>query len=434
MEEWEAFHARLDKSAELVLDKVTRAGGSIMRNVLALILAGGKGTRLFPLTLHRAKPAVPFGGQYRIIDFTLSNCLNSGIRKIAVLTQYKSYSLDRHLRLGWNIFDPERAQFIISVPPQKRVGEDWYRGTADAVFQNLFLVQQEKPDFLFVLSGDHVYKMDYARMLDFHMETKADATIGAIEVHSGAASRFGILEVDGEHRVVNFVEKPRSPAAFSSDASVCFANMGVYLFTLEHLNHYLSEDSIHSTQHDFGRDILPNMAKESRVMAYEFRDENRKESRYWRDIGTLDSYWEANLDLVAVDPLFNLYDQHWPIRTFHGQDPPAKFVFAEDGPNRRVGSALDSIVCNGVIISGSRVERSVLSPNVRVEEYAAVSDSVVMENVIIGQNSRIRRAIIDKDTVIPPKTEIGFEPDSDRKRFVLSDNGVVVVNKEMFQG
>lgn len=405
-----------------------------MINALAMILAGGKGTRLHPLTLHRAKSAVPFGGQYRIIDFTLSNCINSNIRKIAVLTQYKSYSLDRHLRLAWDVVDPELGEFIISVPPQQRVSEDWYRGTADAVYQNLYLVQQENPDYLFVLSGDHVYKMDYAEMLAYHQNTKADATIGAIEVSSGAASRFGVVEVDAQRRVTNFEEKPRVPKTHPANAAVCYANMGVYLFNLDSLVHYLIEDTNQPTSHDFGKDILPQMIKEARVMAYEFRDENRKEVRYWRDIGALDSYWEANMDLVAVDPLFNLYDQQWPVRTYHGQYPPAKFVFAQEFKGGRLGIALDSIVCNGCIISGSRIQRSVLSPNIRVEDYSEISDSILMENVTIGQNCKIRKTIIDKDTLIPSKTEIGYDLEADRKRFMMTDSGIVVVNKEMLLG
>jgi glucose-1-phosphate adenylyltransferase len=402
-----------------------------MQNVLVLILAGGKGARLFPLTLHRAKPAVPFGGQYRIIDFTLSNCLNSHIRKIAVLTQYKSYSLDRHLRMAWNVIDPELGEFLISLPPQQRVSEDWYRGTADAVYQNLYLVQQENPNYLFVLSGDHIYKMDYSEMLAYHIDTKADATIGVIEVTSSAASRFGVLEVDAQQRVVTFVEKPKIVDNPVSKAAVCYANMGVYLFNRESLTHYLMEDANQHTHHDFGKDILPKMVGEARVMAYEFRDENRKEVRYWRDIGTLEAYWEANMDLVAVDPLFNLYDKEWPVRAYHGQHPPAKFVFAEEFKGGRLGIALDSIVCNGCIISGGRVERSVVSPNVRINEHAEVVDSVIMENIVIGQQSKIRKAIIDKDTMIPPKTEIGYDLEADRNRFMVTDSGIVVINQEM---
>ncbi|MCI0529707.1 MAG: glucose-1-phosphate adenylyltransferase [Nitrospira sp.] len=402
-----------------------------MRNVLALILAGGKGSRLLPLTLHRAKPAVPFGGHYRIIDFTLSNTLNSNIRKVAVLTQYKSYSLDRHLRLAWNVVDPEVGEFIISVPPQQRVGQDWYRGTADAVYQNLYLIQQENPNHLFVLSGDHIYKMDYSEMLACHLDAKADATIGVIEVTSSAVSRFGVLEVDARQRVVSFVEKPQVTDAYLSNAMVCYANMGVYLFNVDVLTPYLVQDANHPTHHDFGRDILPKMVKEAQVMAYEFRDENRKQVRYWRDIGTLEAYWEANMDLVAVDPHFNLYDKQWPVRTYHGQHPPAKFVFAEEFKGGRLGIALDSIVCNGCIISGSRVERSVVSPNVRINEDTEVFDSAIMENVVIGQHCKIRKTIIDRDTVVPPKTEIGYDLETDRNRFMVTDSGIVVINQEM---
>ena len=402
-----------------------------MRNVMALILAGGKGARLFPLTQHRAKPAVPFGGQYRIIDFTLSNCLNSNIRKIAVLTQYKSYSLDRHVRLAWNVVDPELGEFIVTVPPQQRVSEDWYRGTADAVYQNLSLVQQESPEHLFVLSGDHIYKMDYAKMLDFHRDTKADATIGAIEVSSGAASRFGVIEVDAKQRIVAFEEKTTVPKTYNTDAAMCYANMGVYLFNIDSLAYYLAEDANSPTQHDFGKDILPKMVKEARVMAYEFSDENKKEARYWRDVGTLDSYWEANMDLIAVDPLFNLYDQEWPVRTHHGQYPPAKFVFAEDFASGRVGLAMNSIVSSGCIISGARVDCSVLSPSVRVDEHSEVSHSVIMENVTIGPHCKIRKTIIDKGTVIPPKTEIGYDFRVDAIRFMATESGIIVVNKEM---
>lgn len=402
-----------------------------MLNALAMILAGGKGTRLHPLTLHHAKSAVPFGGQYRIIDFTLSNCINSNIRKIAVLTQYKSYSLDRHLRLAWDVVDPELGEFIISVPPQQRVSEDWYRGTADAVYQNLYLIRQENPDYLFVLSGDHIYKMDYAEMLAYHRDTRADATIGAIEVSSGAASRFGVIEVDAQRRVMNFEEKPSIPKTHPTNTAVCYANMGVYLFNLDSLIYYLTEDANRPTYHDFGRDILPQMIKEARVMAYEFRDKNRKQVRYWRDIGTLDSYWEANMDLVAVDPLFNLYDQQWPVRTYHGQYPPAKFVFAQEFKGGRLGIALDSIVSNGCIVSGARIERSVLSPNVRIEDYSEISDSILMEDVIIGQNCKIRKAVIDKESLIPSKTEIGYDMEADRKRFMVTDSSIVVVNKEM---
>jgi len=402
-----------------------------MQNVLAMILAGGKGARLSPLTQHRAKPAVPFGGHYRIIDFTLSNCLNSGLRKIALLTQYKSFSLDRHIRMGWNVLNPELKEFLISLPPQQRVGEEWYRGTADAVFQNLYAVQNEKPDYLFVLSGDHIYKMNYAEMLSYHEQNRADVTLATIEVDRPSASRFGILEMDEGHRVLSFEEKPREPKSRSQTRPVFHASMGVYLFNTNTLTDYLRKDAEKPTQHDFGRDILPQMIKETRVFAYEFLDQNKKTVKYWRDIGTLDSYWESNMDLVSVDPLFNLYDREWPVRTYHGQFPPAKFVFAEEFEDGRLGIALDSIVCNGCIISGARVNRSVLSPNVRIEDHSLVEDSVIMEYVTIGRHCRIRKAILDKDVHLPDKMEIGFDPDVDRKRFMMTESGVVVVTKEM---
>jgi len=411
-----------------------------MQNILAMVLAGGKGERLYPLTLHRAKPAVPFGGKYRIIDFTLSNCLNSGLRKIAVLIQYKSHSLDRHIRRGWNILNQEVGEFIASIPPQQRIGEDWYKGTADAVYQNLFLMDNEQPDFLLVLAGDHIYKMNYAEMYDFMITKQADVVVGAIEFPLAEASRFGVIGVDDECRIVRFDEKPKHPMPLPSDPAQAFVSMGIYLFRAEvirkqltdsRISTLLSTDTKHESLHDFGKNIIPRMIQNSRVFAFKFHDENKKAVKYWRDIGTLDAYWEANMDLVAVDPLFNMYDQMWPIRTYQGQFPPAKFVFADDYEGGRMGIALDSIVCGGCIISGARVQNSVLSPNVLVQDHAEVRESVVMENVVIGEHSRIRRAIIDKDVNIPPKTEIGYDPDADRSRFTVTDSGLVAISKGM---
>jgi glucose-1-phosphate adenylyltransferase len=402
-----------------------------MRDILAMILAGGKGERLFPLTQHRAKPAVPFGGKYRIIDFTLSNCLNSGIRQLAVLIQYKSYSLDRHIRTGWNILNPEVGEFIASIPPQQRISEDWYRGTADAVYQNLFLLDNEQPEFVLILAGDHIYKMNYAEMFDFLQDKQADVVVGAIEIPLHEASRFGVIGVDQDYRIQQFAEKPERPTPIPNDPGHAFVSMGIYLFRTEALRDHLMRDAKEDSLHDFGRNIIPRMIRENRVFAFKFQDENRKAVKYWRDIGTLDAYWEANMDLVAVDPLFNLYDQNWPIRTYQGQFPPAKFVFAQDFQGGRMGVALDSIVCGGCIISGGRVQNSLLSPNVVVHDHADVRESIVMENVTIGAHSRIRRAIIDKDVVIPPKTEIGYDPEADRSRFTVTESGLVVISKGM---
>ena len=394
-----------------------------MAKIFTMVLAGGKGERLNPLTEQRAKPAVPFGGKYRIIDFTLSNCLNSGLRQMAVLIQYKSHSLDRHIRTGWNILNAELGEYIVSVPPQQRISEEWYRGTADAVYQNLFLLDNDHPEFLLVLAGDHIYNL--------LIEKQADAVVGAIETPLADANRFGVIAVDEDRRILSFDEKPDKPMHIPGDPTQAFVSMGIYLFRTEVVREQLIRDAKEGTKHDFGKNIIPRMIKEQRVYAFKFQDENKKAVKYWRDIGTLDAYWEANMDLVAVDPLFNLYDQQWPIRTYQGQFPPAKFVFAQDFQGGRMGVALDSIVCGGCIISGGRVQNSVLSPNVRVHDHADVRESVVMENVVIGEHARIRRAIIDKDVIIPPKTVIGFDPVADRQRFKVTDSGLVVISKGM---
>jgi len=400
-----------------------------MRDLYTMILAGGRGERLLPLTQHRAKPAVPFGGKYRIIDITLSNCLNSGLRKMAVLIQYKSHSLDRHIRTGWSVLNPELGEFLMSIPPQQRISKDWYRGTADAVFQNLFLLEQEQPQHLLVLAGDHVYKMNYADMYQFFLEKNADAVVGAIEWPREQATDFGVLGVDETMCVHRFEEKPRDPFPLPHDPTHAFVSMGIYLFRTDLLYEVLRKDARQDTAHDFGKNILPSMMQDGRVFAYNFQDENKKEVKYWRDIGTLDAYYEANMDLISVDPLFNFYDQAWPIRTYQGQFPPAKFVFAEETANGRLGMALDSIVSGGCIISGSRVQNCVLSPNVRVENHAEVHESVIMENVNIGEQARIRHAIIDKGVVIPPGTIIGYDAEEDRKRFTLTEEGVVVITQ-----
>ncbi len=400
-----------------------------MRRLLTFIMAGGKGERLSPLTKDRAKPAVPFGGVYRIIDFTLSNCINSGIRKIHVLIQYKSISLQRHLRMGWNIFDSELGEYIDVIPAQHRTGEHWYLGTADAIYQNLYSIEQERPDLVLVLAGDHVYKMNYAELVAFHQAHQAAVTVGVIEMERERARGFGIVEVGADQRIVGFEEKPQRPKTIPGDPSRCYVSMGIYLFDRDLLGHVLNEDAQRSeSTHDFGRDVIPRVARHARVMASIFKDENKKESKYWRDIGTLDAYYEANMDLVQVTPLFNLYDRDWPIRTYHEQWPPVKTVF-EDEATGRMGAALDSLVSNGCIISGGQVSRSVLSPDVRINSFARVEDSILMEHVEVGRYAKIRRAIIDKDVVIPRHVEIGYHLDDDRKRFHVTDSGIVVVGK-----
>lgn len=402
----------------------------LSRDILALVLAGGKGERLHPLTIHRAKPAVPFGGKYRVIDFTLSNCINSNIRKIAVLTQYKSLSLNRHLALGWEqLFNPELDEYVISVPPQQRVDERWYEGTADAVYQNIYFIEKEAPSFLFILSGDHVYKMDYSEMLVSHFGKDAIGTIAAIEVDRDKASSFGVIEVDEDSRIIGFEEKPKDPKPMPWNDRQSLVSMGVYLFNTREILSELKTDALRSTAHDFGRNIIPGMIATGRLFAYNFKDENKKAAKYWRDVGSIDGYWEANMDIVSVDPLFNLYDMEWPIRTYQLQYPPAKFVFAQEYKGGRLGIALDSIVCDGCIISGGRVQNSVLSPNVRVNSWAEVRESVLMENVEVGRRCKINRAIIDKDVYVPEDTVIGYDIEHDKKRFHVSPKGIVVIPK-----
>jgi glucose-1-phosphate adenylyltransferase len=407
-----------------------RSREKAMKDVLALILAGGKGERLHPLTVHRAKPAVPFGGKYRIIDFTLSNCINSDVRRIVVVTQYKSYSLNRHLALGWEqLLNPELGEYIFTMPPQQRLDERWYEGTADAVFQNIYIIEKENPPYTLVLSGDHIYKMDYSEMFEAHLKNDAIGTVATIAVQKDCASSFGIVEVDSGSRIIGFQEKPEAPVTIPGDPERCYASMGIYLFNTSDIIHELKADAGTSSAHDFGKNILPEMMKSGRIFAHEFIDKNKKEAKYWRDVGEIDAYWEASMDLVAVDPHFNLYDSEWPMRTYQGQYPPAKFVFAQEYRGGRLGLALDSVVCGGCIISGGRVQNSVLSPNVRINSYADVRESVLLENVEIGRHCRIRRAIIDKDVYVPAGATIGYNPREDRTRFHVSPGGVVVIPK-----
>ena len=400
-----------------------------MRNILTFILAGGKGERLLPLTQHRAKPAVPFGGIYRIIDFTLSNCINSGIRKIHVLIQYKSHSLQHHLQMGWTIFQSELGEYIDVIPAQQRTGDYWYRGTADAIYQNLYAVEDEHPDHVLILAGDHVYKMNYGDMVAFHTASQADVTVGVIEMDKERAKGFGILEVDAHGRIVGFEEKPQRPKTIPGQENRCYVSMGIYLFNRELLRNALVDDAQRAdSTHDFGRDLIPQMSRTVKAVAYNFKDENRNESKYWRDIGTIDAYFEANMDLIQVTPQFNLYDREWPVRTYHEQWPPAKTVFADEATGR-VGTILDSLVSNGCIISGGQVKRSVLGSDVRVNSFAQVEDAILMEHVDVGRYAKIRRAIIDKDVIIPRYAEIGYNLEEDKRRFLVTDSGIVVVEK-----
>ncbi len=397
----------------------------LLRDVVAVLLAGGAGERLYPLTRDRAKPAVSFGGPYRIIDFTLSNSINSGLRKIFIATQYKSQSLNRHIRMGWSVVNTELGEFVEILPPQKRTGENWYLGTADAVYQNLYSMEREQPRWVIVLSGDHIYKMDYGRMLDVHIARGAQLTVAAIEVPAAETRRFGILEVDEDSRVTGFREKPLEAPPAPWNPNVSLGSMGIYIFDFEVLQRELLRDAEASSSHDFGKDIIPSLVERGeRVYAYLFWDENKKESKYWRDVGTLDAYYEASMDLIQVDPVFNLYDPDWPMRTYQPQFPPAKFVF--DDEDRR-GSAVQSIVSMGCIVSGSAIKRSILGPNVRVHSFCEIEDSILMPNAVVGRHARMRRAIVDRDVELPSGALIGYDPAEDRRRHTVTENGVVVV-------
>jgi glucose-1-phosphate adenylyltransferase len=401
----------------------------VLDDILVILLAGGVGERLYPLTKERAKPAVHFGGPYRIIDFTLSNCINSGLRRIFIATQYKSLSLNRHIRMGWNVVSEELGEFIEILPPQKRVGEHWYLGTADAVFQNLYSITRESPSHVIILSADHVYKMDYAKMLRFHVEKEAAATLATIEVPVEDGTRFGMVGIDDGGRVTGFQEKPAQPTPVPGSTDVALASMGIYVFRADILVNALEADAARAdSQHDFGRNIIPSLIRSQPVYSYRFYDENKKAAKYWRDIGTLDAYFDASMDLCHVNPEFNLYDPEWPLRTYQPQAPPAKFVFAEEG--RRCGQALDSVISNGCIISGSRISGSILCPNVRVHSFCEIEQSILMQGVRVGRHARIRRAIIDRDVLIPRGALIGFDNDEDRRRHTVTDNGIVVVTAE----
>ncbi len=403
-------------------------GSSVLRDTITVILAGGQGERLAPLTNFRSKPAVPFGGRYRIIDFTLSNCLNSGLRRIYVLTQYKSDSLNMHLYEAWSIFNPELGEFIYSVPPQRKLNNDWYLGTANAIYQNLNLFSDKKAKWILILSGDHIYKMDYLKLIDYHIKKDADLTMSCIEVPKDQASRFGIVGINKNYEVLSFIEKPKTPPEIPDKKGYSFVNMGIYVFKASVLKDVLLEmESKKIKSNDFGQDVIPYMIESKlKVSAFRFIDENKKQQPYWRDIGTIDSYYAANMDLISVIPEFNLYDDSWPMRGFRYQYPPAKTVSHE---GERVGRTLNSLVCDGTIVSGGLVERSILGSNVRVNSYSYITDSIIMDSVVIGRHARIRRAIIDKNVIVPEGYEIGFDPNEDRKKFTVSETGIVVIPK-----
>ena len=397
----------------------------LMRNAIGVLLAGGQGERLWPLTRDRAKPAVPFGGVYRIIDVTLSNCLNSDLRRVFVLTQYKSLSLNRHVRRGWSAL-MGHGEFIEILTPQMRVSQHWYQGTADAVYQNIYSVGSEQSNFVFILSGDHIYKMNYQKMLEQHVASGAEVTVATFEVTAKeAAGSFGVIETDHDWRIVGFEEKPTNPKCSHLHPDKVNASMGVYLFNTQLLLPTLIADAEDPTsKHDFGKDIIPRLFKDHRVYAYNFHDENKKEESYWRDVGTVDAYHEANMDLVSVSPVFNLYDKTWPLNTWQQQYPPAKFVFADP---ERTGSAVDSIVGAGSIISGGRVTKSVLGLDVRVNSYSDVDRCIIFNHVNVGRKSRIRNAIIDRHVNLPAGTVIGYDLEADRAKYSITDKGVIVV-------
>ena len=401
----------------------------MMRKVLTFVLAGGKGERLLPLTQDRAKPAVPFGGIYRIIDFTLSNCINSGIRRIHVLIQYKSISLQRHLRNGWNIFHGELGEFIDVIPAQQRIGSDWYRGTADAIYQNLYTIEQENPDEVLILAGDHIYKMNYSQMLDFHREQNADMTVACVPMPKDLSRELGVIEVNKSLRVLGFEEKPASPKTIPEDKTRIFASMGIYVFNRATLEEELKEDFAKETDHDFGKNIIPQMLKKNKkIFVFNFVDEKGR-PQYWRDIGTRDGYYRANMDLIKPEPEFNLHDRNWPIRTYQEQFPPAKTIYSGEEIGGCAGLILNSLISGGCVIKGGHVSRSVLSPNVFIDSNAEVSDSILMEGVVVGKRAKIKNAIIDKDVNIPDNTVIGFDLEEDKKRFNTTTNGVVLVAK-----
>jgi glucose-1-phosphate adenylyltransferase len=402
-----------------------------MKDTLGVLLAGGAGERLFPLTKERAKPAVPFGGQYRIIDITLSNCINSGLRKVYIMTQYKALSLNRHIREGWGaVVATELGEFIEILPPMQRVNKSWYQGTADAVYQNIYSIGSEEPKYVIILSGDHIYKMNYGLMMEQHVQSGAACTIATLPVDPGEVAGFGVVEVSSSGEVIGFQEKPKTTNIRSPfNPEKVDASMGIYIFNTDVLLPELMVDAEKTdSKHDFGHNILPGLLGRYKVAAFNFVDENRKEALYWRDVGTLDSYYDANLDIASVSPIFNLYDRDWPMRTRPTQYPPAKFVFGEMG---RTGMAINSVVSPGCVISGSAVRQSVLSQDVRVNSFSDIDSSVIFNHVNIGRHCRIRRAIIDRDVHIPDGTVIGYDSNEDRKKYHVTPSGITVVTRDI---
>jgi glucose-1-phosphate adenylyltransferase len=401
----------------------------LTRDTLALILAGGRGSRLRDLTNWRAKPAVPFGGKFRIIDFPLSNCINSGIRRVAVLTQYKAHSLIQHVQKGWGFLRGEFHEFVEIWPAQQRIDTSWYEGTADAVYQNLDIIRGHDPEYILVLAGDHIYKMDYGEMIAHHVETNADMTVACLEVDLESAKAFGVMSADEMGRVYEFAEKPDQPQPMPDRADRALASMGVYVFNTHFLYEQLIKDAdSSSSHHDFGKDIIPGIIEKYRVMAFPYRDTQTGTQAYWRDVGTIDSYWAANLELIGITPELNLYDQEWPIWTYQEQLPPAKFVFDEE---ERRGMAVDSMVSGGCIISGATVRHSLLYSNVTVNSFANVEDSVILPDVDVGRGARLKKVVVDQGCMIPKGMVIGEDPEEDARRFHVSSNGIVLVTAEM---
>jgi len=399
-----------------------------MKKILAMIMAGGKGERLYPLTRDRAKPAVPFGGTHRIIDFTISNCVNSDIRKIYILAQYKSLSLDRHIQRAWNFLSSRVGEFVYIIHAQQRINENWYKGTADAIYQNFYTLQQERPDLVLVLSGDHIYKMDYRPMIEAHLKKKADLTIATYEVPASQSRQFGVLQIDKTRRIRGFQEKPAKPKTIPGKPDSILANMGVYIFNTDVLVKRLIENARRAdSEHDFGKNIIPSMLKDDRVFAYSHIDPATGSPAYWKDVGTIEAYYEANFDLLTDTPGIDLYDRDWPIYTYEQQAPPARITGFEQRDNTLYGMAANSMISKGCLISGAHISNSILSPSVTVGQYSTVKGSVVLDNVTIGRNCTIQNAIIDKDVVIPDGTEIGCDLKRDAHSFTVTEAGVVVI-------